>query len=219
MTSRTIRFIANGIITVFSLVLITGRLIYFSHSAYYWLWGIPALLISVLDIYFLTKSLRRQPKDLDIGFTTFLISVSGSMGFGLSALFINYPVLTLAYGDALRQTGSFIALVPYPFIFWALYCIRDCLTVIPEAHSVVARGIYKFSRHPLYVCYIIWAAANMMMFPSWPMLTLSSAHIIILILRLKREETLLLATFPEYQTYYLKTGLVGAFRFKFLLGE
>jgi protein-S-isoprenylcysteine O-methyltransferase Ste14 len=218
MSARTVRFIANGIITVFSLVLIIGRLVFCSPSSYYWLWGVPALLISVLDIYFLTRSMLHQPKDIDTGLGTFLISVSGSMGFSLSALFMGCPILDLPFGSVIRQAGSIIAVIPYPFIFWALFCLRDCLTVVPEAHSVVARGIYKFSRHPLYMCYIVWALANMMMFPSWPMFCVSSALIITLILRLKREETLLLATFPEYQTYYRRTGLVCGMRLKCLLG-
>ena len=83
----------------------------------------------------------------------------------------------------------------------------------------MARGIYKYSRHPLYVCYIIWAIANMMMFTSWAMIAVSCAHIAILLVRLKREEKLLLATFPEYHTYYENTGLIGPLRLKFLLGD
>jgi len=93
------------------------------------------------------------------------------------------------------------------------------MTIIPEAHAVVARGIYRYSRHPLYMCYIVWAIANMMMFPSWLMLAISTAHIIVLFVRLKREETLLLATFPEYHSYYAATGLIGNFRIRPLLNE
>lgn len=219
MSSWNIRLVANGTITVFCLLIIVARLTAFSSSGYHWLWGIPALLITVLDIYFLTKSLLHEPKRVDTGFTTFLISVTGSMGFGLSAVVVTYPVLDLPHIAAMRELGGLIALVPYPFIIWALFCLKDCLTVIPEAHSVVAHGIYKYSRHPLYMCYIVWAIANMLMFPSWLMFTVSSAHIVLLILRLRKEESLLLATFPEYRDYYKRTGLAGNIRLKCLLGE
>ncbi len=219
MYTRTVRFIANGIITIFSLLLILARLAAPSSSGYYWLWGLPALFIIILDVYFLIKSTLREPKGTDTGLATFFISVSASLGFGFSAVAVGYPVLDFPQGPALREIGGYIALAPYPFIIWALLCLKDCLTVIPEAHAVVARGIYRYSRHPLYICYIVWAVANMMMFPSLPMIAVSTAHIAMLILRLKREERLLLATFPEYRNYYETTGLIGGFRFRFLLNE
>ncbi|MDR3562944.1 MAG: isoprenylcysteine carboxylmethyltransferase family protein [Negativicutes bacterium] len=219
MSAKTVRFIANGTITVFSLFLIVARLAAPSSSGYHWLWGIPALLIILLDVYFLTKSLLRQPKNVDTCLTTFLISVGSSLGFGFSAVAVGFPVLDLPQAAALREVGGYIALSPYPFIIWALLCLKDCLTVIPEAHSVVARGIYRYSRHPLYMCYIVWAVANMMMFPSWLMILVSTAHIVLLVLRLKREEKLLLATFTEYRSYYETTGLIGTFRFRMLLNE
>ncbi|WP_082816827.1 methyltransferase family protein [Anaerosporomusa subterranea] len=219
MSLKTIRIIANGIITLYSLLLIVSRLMSFSTSSEYWLWGIPALLITLLDIYFLTKSMLREPKRADTSTSTILISVSASLVFCLSALVINYPVLQFPGQIVLHDLGKVIALLPYPFILWALLCLKDCLTIIPEAHSVVARGVYKYSRHPLYMCYIVWAIANMMMFPSWPMLAISIGHIVLLVMRFKREEDLLLATFPEYLDYYSKTGLIGKWRFTFLVGE
>ncbi|MDR3559874.1 MAG: isoprenylcysteine carboxylmethyltransferase family protein [Negativicutes bacterium] len=219
MSTHAVRCIANGTITVFSLLLIITRMTSLSSSGYHLLWGIPALLILVLDIYFLTKSMLHQPKGIDTTLSSFLLSVGASLGFGFSAIAIAYPASDLAYSSVLRELGSVIAVLPYPFIIWALFCLKDCLTVIPEAHGVVARGIYKYSRHPLYVCFIVWATANMMMFPSWAMITVSVAHIILLLLRLKREERLLLATFSEYRTYYQRTGLIGNLRLGFLLGE
>lgn len=219
MSIKIIRFTANGIITLLSILIIVSRLMSFSTSSEYWLWAIPALLIAVLDIYFLTKSMLREPKGTDTSLAAVLISVSASMGSLLSALVISYPVVEFAGQIILRDFGKVIALLPYPFILWSLLCLKDCLTVIPEAHAVVAHGIYKYSRHPLYICYIVWAIANMMMFPSWPMLAVSIGHIAILIMRFKREEELLLATFPEYRDYYSKTGLIGKWRFTFMVGE
>ncbi|MDR3592055.1 MAG: isoprenylcysteine carboxylmethyltransferase family protein [Negativicutes bacterium] len=219
MSTQNIRFIANGIITVFSFLVILGRLTEPSTSGYHWLWGIPALLILFLDIYFLTKSLLREPKGADTSLTAFMISVGGSLGFGFSAFAIGYPIVDFLPVDDLNNLGGFISLVPYPFIIWALLCLKDCMTIIPEAHAVVARGIYRYSRHPLYMCYMLWAFANMMMFPSLPMLAISAAHIAVLFIRLKREEKLLLATFTEYRSYYETTGLIGTFRFRMLLNE
>jgi Putative protein-S-isoprenylcysteine methyltransferase len=219
MSANRIRYIANATITVFSLSVVVARLASWPPSGYHLLWGGVALVVSGLDIYFLTQSTFNQPKNVDTSLNGFLLGVFGTLGFAGSAAAIAWPVPDLPFIAAMRQAGRIIALIPYPFILWGLLCLKDCLTVLPEAHWIVVHGIYKYSRHPLYMCYIVWAAANVLMFPSLPMLTVSGAHIAILILRLKREEKLLLATFPAYHDYYRRTGLIGNLRFKLLIGE
>ena len=208
MSIQYIRYVVNATVTLFTILIIVSRILSFS-TIEYWLWGLPGLLIAVLDIYYLTKSTLRVPKNIDAAFSTVFISVSANFGFLFGAFVITYPVLEFSGQAVLRDIGKAIALAPYPFVIWALFCLKDCLTVIPEAHGVVARGIYKYSRHPLYMCYIIWAIANMLMFPSWQMIVVSSGHIILLVVRFQREENVLLATFPEYHDYYQRTGLAG----------
>jgi protein-S-isoprenylcysteine O-methyltransferase Ste14 len=56
---------------------------------------------------------------------------------------------------------------------------------------------------------MMWAAANVLMFPTWLMLGAAVMQIAFLQIRLRREETLLLETFPEYRRYYERTGLIG----------
>lgn len=212
MDARRVRFIANAVITVYCLLMVAGRLLTFSWSVHRLLWGGLALTVTLLDLYFLTRSLFHQPKNIDTTPAGFFLGVAGSLGFGLSAAVVTYPVAAIPYAAAVREAGSLVALLPYPFILWALLCLRDCLTVLPEAHGLVAHGIYRYSRHPLYMCYIVWALANIMMFPSWPMAVVSLGHIAALVFRLRREERLLLTTFPAYREYYRRTGLVGSFR-------
>lgn len=219
MPTRYVRFIANASMTVLFLLLIIVRLKSFPASPYHILWSGVAIIVLVLDIYFLTKSTFNKPQNVDTSLSSFALAIGGTMGFLASALVITYPFPQYPFTNALRQVGGVVALLPYPFIIWALFCLKSCFTIIPEAHGIVAHGIYKYSRHPLYMCYIVWAFANMMMFPSWPMIAVSLTHITVMILRLKREERLLLATFPEYGDYYNRTGLIGNIRLNFLLGK
>lgn len=218
MSFKFIRVTANGIVAASTLLIIISRLASFPTVGIYWLWGIPALLIAILDIYFLTRSMLHKPACADSSYSSLFISVSASLGFCLSAIAISYPVLQFSGQILVRDVGKIISIIPYPFIIWSLLCLKDCLTIVPEAHSVVSCGIYKYSRHPLYMCYVIWAISNMMMFPSWPVLAVSLGHVFLMVIRFKREEALLLATFPEYLDYYNKTGLIGKWRFSFLVG-
>ena len=209
LKQQRFRFIASGLVTLFLVVIIVRAMMMFFTSRDHMLWGIPVIAISLLDIYFLTCSLVRQPKSMDTRLSTAIISLGATFGFSLVAISIADPQLQFPHMQAVNQVGRFLALLPYPFVLWSLLCLKDCLTVVPEAHAVVANGIYRYSRHPLYVCYIIWAIANVMMFPTLSMLIGCLAQIIFLIVRLRREEQLLLRTFPEYGQYYQRTGLCG----------
>lgn len=203
------RFMASGMVTLFLMVIIVRAVMMVVTSRDYLLWGIPVIAVSVLDIYFLTRSLLHQPKKMDTRLSTLVISIGATFGFSLVAIGIGDPLVVVPYMERVQQVGRFLAIIPYPFVIGSLFCLKDCLTVVPEAHTVVANGIYRYSRHPLYVCYIVWAIANILMFPTLSMMIGSIAQIIFLFVRLRREEQLLLETFPEYQEYYKKTGLCG----------
>lgn len=206
---QQIRFIASGLVTLFLIAIIVSAIMMLLTSRNHVLWGIPVIAVSLLDIYFLTRSLVRAPRSIDTRLSTFIISAGATFGFSLIAVLIADPQLEFPHRQVVEQVGRFLAILPYPFVLWSLLCLKDCLTVVPEAHTVVAHGIYKYSRHPLYVCYIIWAIADIMIFPTLSMLIASIAQIAFLVVRLRREEQLLLNTFPEYREYYQRTGLCG----------
>jgi protein-S-isoprenylcysteine O-methyltransferase Ste14 len=203
------RFMVSAMVTLFLMVIIVRAVMMLISSREYLLWGLPVIAVSILDIYFLTRSLSREPQKMDTRLSTVIISMGATFGFSLVAIGIGDQLIQVPYMQWVQKVGWILAIVPYPFVVWALFCLKDCLTVVPEAHTVVASGIYRYSRHPLYVCYMVWAIANMMMFPTLSMMIGSVAQVIFLFVRLGREEELLLATFPEYKEYYKRTGLCG----------
>jgi protein-S-isoprenylcysteine O-methyltransferase Ste14 len=180
-----------------------------NRSLYHLLWGLPVIAVSLLDIYFLSRSLLQKPKTIDTRISSLLIGLGTTFGFSVAVMVLSPQQACVAYATELRQLGVALSLMPYPLVIWALFCLGDCLTVVPEAHAVVAHGPYKFSRHPLYVCYMTWALANVLMFPTLLMLGSAVLQIAFLQIRLRREEALLLETFPEYRQYYERTGLIG----------
>ena len=204
------RFLAGGAVTLFMIAILFLTLMRIASSIHHLLWGIPVIAVSLLDIYFLTRSLLQQPKKIDTRLSSLLIGLGTTFGFSVIVMFLSAPRVSGGLMDEIRQIGVVISILQYPLVIWSLFCLKDCLTVVPEAHAVVAHGPYKYSRHPLYVCYMLWAIANVLMFPSFPMLLASVSQIGFLLLRLRREEALLLQTFPEYKYYYERTGLIGS---------
>jgi len=55
------RFIASGMVTLFLIAVVTSALMMMSTSNEHLLWGIPVIAVSLLDIYFLTRSLLSGP--------------------------------------------------------------------------------------------------------------------------------------------------------------
>ena len=206
---QAIRYLAGGSVTLFMLAIIALTATTLNRSLYHLLWGLPVIAVSLLDIYFLSRSLLQKPKTIDSRISSLLIGLGTTFGFSVAVMVLSPQQAGIAYATELRQIGVALSLLPYPLVIWSLFCLGDCLTVVPEAHAVVAHGPYKFSRHPLYVCYMTWALANVLMFPTLLMLGAAAAQIAFLQIRLRREENLLLETFPEYRQYYERTGLIG----------
>ena len=206
---QAIRYLAGGAVTLFMLAIILLTATTLNRSLYHFLWGLPVIAVSLLDIYFLSRSLLQKPKTIDTRISSVLIGLGTTFGFSVAVMVLSPQQANVAYAVELRQAGVVLSLLPYPLVIWSLFCLGDCLTVVPEAHAVVAHGPYKFSRHPLYVCYMMWATANVLMFPTWLMLGAAALQIAFLQIRLRREEALLLETFPEYRRYYERTGLIG----------
>lgn len=204
-----LRILATGCVVLWILGRTVSVVMSYHGDSRYLLWGAPIIMLNILNLYFLFQSIQQDPKGVDSRWSTFLISTGATLTLGFTSFFIGYPLLEIPYATQIKQMGIMLAFIPYPFVVWALLCLNNCLTVLPEAHAVVARGIYKYSRHPLYMCYIIWAISNMLMFPSLPIIALSILEISLQLLRIKREEALLLETFPEYRSYWERTGLIG----------
>lgn len=75
---------------------------------------------------------------------------------------------------------------------------------------LVKEGVYKRIRHPMYSGHLLWGVAQMMLFPNYLAGPLALVLILILlVLRIPREEKLLLQEFgEEYRQYIASTGRV-----------
>jgi protein-S-isoprenylcysteine O-methyltransferase Ste14 len=84
-------------------------------------------------------------------------------------------------------------------------------SVLPEPRSggeLVTRGIYRHVRHPMYLAVLLCGIAAALAYGSpakWVLLALLAC---VLALKIRREERLLLARFPDYAAYRQRTSAI-----------
>ena len=101
----------------------------------------------------------------------------------------------------LTITGSAFAVV-------VLMQLRESFSIMAEARKLVTAGVYRLVRHPLYLAEEIAAIGVAMQFFSlWTALILA-VQIGFQLRRMRNEEVILAAIFPEYLAYCKKTARI-----------
>ena len=79
---------------------------------------------------------------------------------------------------------------------------------ITEGHSLVNTGPYRWIRHPMYTAFYILHIASFLLSANWFIgVTWTAGLTVIMLLRVKREEVMMIEAFGEhYRLYMEKTG-------------
>ena len=171
----------------------------FSNRQAFVIFILPYVFKDLLGVYFLIHSFFQKAKDIDDSNLTTLISVFGTNLSIFVGLFINLQ--TANPNSDLLFLGMVLSLAIFPFYFVGLITLGCNLTILPEANSLNMKGIYSISRHPLYLCYIIWYILQNLMCQTWIIVLVSIIQIALQILRAKYEEKILEKNFPQYKEY------------------
>jgi protein-S-isoprenylcysteine O-methyltransferase Ste14 len=175
---------------------------------YYAVFVIPYMLSNVALLIALFLSLRTKPREINDGNTMFFVCLFAA----------NMPILmqlsgvTIAGPDinaTIRQIGSAMSVAAIPFYLAAVINLGKNLSVLPEASSLQTNGIYRYSRHPLYVTYIYWYLLQIAMLQSWTIVGLSVIQVALQVIRAKSEERILEKNFPEYTKYKREVWWIG----------
>lgn len=201
-----IRFGVTFIAATYLLHIIFLTLASHSNSFTFWLWGITFLLIALLDIIFVIASLFLKPKEIDTKLPTVIVCLLCFFAFLISGYVVNHSTPTSNL--YVKYIGIGLNLLTYPITLVSLFSIRYRCTVLPEAHSIVKSGLYKYLRHPLYFSYILGICSNMFLFNNIYVFLISLALIILFILRAKFEERLLSTTLEGYIEYKNQTPFI-----------
>lgn len=202
----TIRFGVTFIGTSFIFLSLCSVLISHKNNFYFWLWSCPFFLISILDIFFLLFNLKLKPKDIDMKLSTVVICLLSFFTILISNHAISYskPTINIFF----KPIAVGLNILTYPLILSALFTLRNKLAILPEAHSVVKTGPYKYSRHPLYLAYILSLVSGIFLFNSYFILVINTILIILFIVRAKLEEKILEENIEGYKEYKNQTQFI-----------
>ncbi len=111
----------------------------------------------------------------------------------------------------LRFVGVALGIVALLLFVWVHQNLGRFFTIylrIAEEHSLVKTGPYRWVRHPMYTAFYLLHIASFLLAANWFIgITWTAGLTVIILLRIKREEAMLLEAFGErYRSYLDKTG-------------
>jgi protein-S-isoprenylcysteine O-methyltransferase Ste14 len=83
----------------------------------------------------------------------------------------------------------------------------------PTEGGIVTTGPYHFIRHPIYAAVFYFIAAGAISQPGIQSLTAAALASLMLFIRLRSEEILLIGRYPEYAAYSKQTSRIIPFVF------
>lgn len=117
--------------------------------------------------------------------------------------------VTATSNENVKLAGTYLWLISSIIGLWPLWYLRRSFSLEPEARHLVIAGPYRLARHPIYAVYVL------LYFGIW-LRTLDpvflAAYCIwlgLLFLRIRFEEGVLSAEFPEYADYRRRVGALG----------
>ena len=157
------------------------------------------------------EKLDRRQEGLFILFTLRPVGIVGMLG--LIAYMVNPSWMTWSSVPLpawVRWTGVGVGVIAGALLIWTLRSLGKNLTdtvVTRTEHTLVTSGPYRWVRHPFYVSLALCVAANLLATANWFIFASGTLLFILIVIRTRKEEELLLARFGDaYRRYMERTG-------------
>ncbi len=121
----------------------------------------------------------------------------------LGLIFFTAPILpgSLA-GQIILATSVLLG-------FWAIWAFRhtriNVFPYLPEGARLVRKGPYRFVRHPMYTAVLLFVLAYWVDQPGLIYSAYLLALLLVIILKIRFEESQLIAGFENYESQFYKT--------------
>ena len=138
---------------------------------------------------------------------------------GLFALLLlGAPVERIVHGTADRWRGIGAALFAGGVVLYRVagHALGEALSPFTEPRlgaPLVTHGVYGVLRHPIYVSQAMIAVGAPLVLGCRWMLAVAAAALVVLVVRIRREEDALARTFPDYSRYAAETKRLVPFVF------
>jgi len=112
---------------------------------------------------------------------------------------------------------GWVGVVTFTFALWLLWRSHADLgrnwrvtTEITEGHKLVTSGVFRYIRHPMYSAHFLWGIAQALLIHNWIAGLVSLVVMLpMYLLRVRREEQMMLEQFgEEYRLYMKRTGRI-----------
>jgi protein-S-isoprenylcysteine O-methyltransferase Ste14 len=170
---------------------------------------VPVLYeVGIATTFLLRGRARRSTPDLVprvIAYgSTFLIPV-----FVRLALRYQPALVASSPKPALQAVGMTLWLFGLVLGFWPLWHLRSSFSIEPAARELVTAGPYQIARHPIYASYLLNFSGLLLQHLTVPMAIVTSCWFLLTCTRMRFEEQVLTAAFPEYRSYQRRVGALG----------
>jgi len=206
-TGSQIERLSNWIGSLFYLLLALRIIV---QSPTIGVWMLPSFLHEVIiSVGFLTrKPLRRTAP----GFLPRIAAYSGTFIFPLFLTWAgkwHSQWLGLSPIKRMQEVGALLWVAGSLLGLWTVWTLRQSISLVAQARSLVTSGPYRLARHPIYACYLLqyvglwlahWNLALGLILLVWFALTA---------VRMYFEESVLQAEFPQYHEYQKTVGLLA----------
>jgi protein-S-isoprenylcysteine O-methyltransferase Ste14 len=111
--------------------------------------------------------------------------------------------------ETLRWVGAILWLAGAVLCLWPLWYLRRSFSLEPEARTLVTSGPYRLARHPIYTVYLLINAGILLRHLTLPFAIVLALWVALLVIRVRYEEGVLTAAFPEYPEYRRRVRAFG----------
>jgi protein-S-isoprenylcysteine O-methyltransferase Ste14 len=147
----------------------------------------------------------------------FYVVVRSIASLALIAFLVLYAIrpgwlgfLSVPFPGWLRWIGVVLGCAGFVLYAWAQATLGKAWSPhlqMRDEHQLVTSGPYARMRHPIYLAYLVFMGGIALLTANWFFIALFIVSIVVLALRIPKEEQMMIETFGEqYKTYIQKTG-------------
>jgi protein-S-isoprenylcysteine O-methyltransferase Ste14 len=104
------------------------------------------------------------------------------------------------------RAGLFFWLFGAVLGIWPLWFLRRSFSIVPQARHLVTEGPYSLARHPIYSSYLLQYFGLWLSHATLALGLALALWLVMLLLRMRYEESVLESAFPEYAAYRTRVG-------------